>query len=167
MSSKTPLTNLLRKSNFLRRFFVENKKTTKYGSYWNDDRRCCSERSRIYRKQLSVQHAQQLRRAQETRSRSGKTPARSRYLEPSASSEDRLHNDQLKKQGHAERAFASADDAMRKYYDLTGVLMDPLPPEPQLFDYLDEDQTKAIQNGELTLIGLGMLGTGVLMYNYL
>ena len=76
-------------------------------------------------------------------------------------------NDQLKRQGHAERAFASADDAMRKYYDLTGVLMNPLPPEPQLFDYLDKDQTKAIQNGELTLIGLGMLGTGVLMYNYL
>ena len=76
-------------------------------------------------------------------------------------------NDQLKKQGHAERAFASADDAMRKYYDLTGVLMDPLLPEPQLFDYLDEDQTKAIQIGELTLIGLGMLGAGVLMYNFL
>ena len=75
-------------------------------------------------------------------------------------------NDQLKKQGRAERAL-SADDAMRKYYDLTGVLMDPLPPEPQLYDYLDEDQTKAIQNGELTLIGLGMLGTGVLRYNFL
>ena len=76
-------------------------------------------------------------------------------------------NDRLKKQGHAERAFASADDAMRKYYYLTGVLMDPLPPEPQLFDYLDEDPTKAIQNGELTLIELGMLGTVVLMYNFL
>ena len=46
-------------------------------------------------------------------------------------------NDQLKRQGHAERTFASVDDAMRKYYDLTGVLMDPLPPEPHLFDYLD------------------------------
>ena len=76
-------------------------------------------------------------------------------------------NGQLKKQGHAERAFASADDAMGKYYELTGVLLDPVPPEPQLFDYLEEDQTKTIQNGELTLIGLGMLGTGVLMYNFL
>ena len=76
-------------------------------------------------------------------------------------------NDQLKKQGHAERAFASADDAMKKYYELTGVLIDHPPPEPQLYDYLDEDQTKSIQNGELTLIGLGMLGTGVLMYNFL
>ena len=73
----------------------------------------------------------------------------------------------MKRQGHAERAFASADDATRKYYDITGAFMDPLPPEPQLCDYLDEDQTKAIQNGELTLIGLGMLGTGVLMYMYL
>ena len=147
MSSKTPLTNLLRKLNFLRRFFVENKKTTEYGSYWNDDRRCCSERSCIYRKQLSVQH-----------DRDTWNQARLQRID---------YIMQLKKQGHAERAFASADDAMRKYYDLTGVLMDPLPPEPQLFDYLDEDQTKAIQNGELTLIGLGMLGTGVLMYNYL
>ena len=76
-------------------------------------------------------------------------------------------NDRLKRQEHAERTFASVDDAMRKYYDITGVSLDPLPPEPQLYDYLDEDQTKAIQNGELILIGLGMLGTGVLMYNYL
>ena len=76
-------------------------------------------------------------------------------------------NDQLKRQGHAERAFASVDDAMKKYYDLTGDPLDPLPPEPQLFDYLDEDQTKAIQNGELTLIALGMLGTGILMYKFL
>ena len=52
-------------------------------------------------------------------------------------------NDQLKKQGHAERTFANVDDAMKKYYDLTGVLMAPLPPEPQLFDYLNEDQTKS------------------------
>ena len=76
-------------------------------------------------------------------------------------------NDQLKKQGHAERTFQDVNDAMRKYYDLTGILMDPLPPEPQLIDYLNEDQTRAIQNGELTLIGLGMLGTGVLIHNYL
>ena len=76
-------------------------------------------------------------------------------------------NDQLKKQGHAERTFQDVNDAMRKYYDLTGILMDPLPPEPQLIDYLNEDQTRAIQNGELTLIGLGVLGTGVLMYNFL
>lgn len=78
-------------------------------------------------------------------------------------------NDQLKKQGHAERTFSDVDDAMRQYYDLTGILMDPLPPEPQLFDgvYLDEDQTKAIQTGELVLTGLGLLGTGILVYNYL
>ena len=73
-------------------------------------------------------------------------------------------NDQLKKQGHAQRTFQDVNDAMRKYYDLTGILMDPLPPEPQLFDYLDEDQA---QNRELALVGLGVLGTGVLMYNFL
>ena len=52
-------------------------------------------------------------------------------------------------------------------YEITGEKLDPLPPEPQLYDYLDEDQTKAIQNGALALVGLGMLGTGVLMYKYL
>ena len=73
-------------------------------------------------------------------------------------------NDQLKEQEHAKRAFASADDAMKTYYEVTGGSLDPLPPEPQVFDYLDKDQTKAIQNGELALIGLGMLGTGILMF---
>ena len=77
-------------------------------------------------------------------------------------------NDQLKKQGHAERTFSDVDDAMRQYYNLTGILMDSFPPEPQLYDgeYLDEDQTKAIQNGELALLGLGLLGTGVVAIKY-
>ena len=76
-------------------------------------------------------------------------------------------NEQLKKRDHAEKTFQNVDDAMYQYYNLTGVIMDPLPPEPQLYDYLDEDQAKNIQNGELTLLGLGMIGTGILAYNYL
>ena len=76
-------------------------------------------------------------------------------------------NDQLKKQGHAERTFQDVDDAMREYYNITGIRLDELPSEPQLYDYLDEDQTKAIQNGELALIGVGMTGVGILIYNYL
>ena len=75
-------------------------------------------------------------------------------------------NTQLKKQDHAERTFADVDDAMREYYNLTGVLLDPLPPEPHLFDYLDEGQTESIKNGELALVGVGMLATGVLAYNF-
>ena len=56
---------------------------------------------------------------------------------------------------------------MHQYYNLTGVILDPLPPEPQLYDYLDEDQAEKIQNGELTLVGLGMIGAGILACNYL
>ena len=75
-------------------------------------------------------------------------------------------NTQLKKQDHAERTFADVDDAMRQYYNLTGVLLDPLPPEPHLYNYLDEGQTESIKNGELALVGVGMLATGVLAYNF-
>ena len=76
-------------------------------------------------------------------------------------------NDQFKKQGHAQRTFADVDSAMRVYYDITGIRLDELPPEPQLYDYLDEDQTKAIQNGELAFLGLGLIGTGIIAYKYL
>ena len=73
-------------------------------------------------------------------------------------------NEQLKKQDRAERNFKDVDDAMRQYYDLTGVILDPLPPEPQLRDYLDEDQLKSIQTGELSLLALGLIGSGILIY---
>ena len=76
-------------------------------------------------------------------------------------------NEQLKKQGHAERNFQDVDSAMRQYYNLIGVLMDPLPPEPHLYEYLDDSQEESIQNGELAQIGLGMLATGVLAYRFL
>ena len=75
-------------------------------------------------------------------------------------------NEQLKKQDHAEKTFQNVDDAMHQYYNLTGVILDPLPPEPQLYDYLDEDQAEKIQNGELALLGLGLLGTGVVALKY-
>ena len=75
-------------------------------------------------------------------------------------------NQQLKRQGHAEKTFEDVDDAMRQYYNLTGALLDPLPPEPHLYDYLDEEQTESIKNGELALVGVGMVATGVLVYNF-
>ena len=73
-------------------------------------------------------------------------------------------NEQLKKQGHAERNFQDVNDAMRQYYDLTGVRLDDLPPEPNLYNYLDDSQEESIKNGELALLGLGMLGIGTLAY---
>ena len=76
-------------------------------------------------------------------------------------------NEQLKKQDHAEQTFSDVDDAMRHYYETTGIKLDALPPEPELKDYLDSDQLDQIQKTELGLVVLGMLGTGFLVYRYL
>ena len=71
-------------------------------------------------------------------------------------------NKQLKKLGHAERNFQNVNDTMRQYYDLTGVRLDDSPPELDLYNYLDNSQKESIKNGELVLLGLGMLGIGTL-----
>ena len=82
-------------------------------------------------------------------------------------------NEKLKEQNHSEKTFEDVDDAMRAYYNLTGEIFPPLPPEPQLYDvgpdgsaYLDEDLQTKIQNYELGILGLGLFGTGVLVYKY-
>ena len=54
-------------------------------------------------------------------------------------------NEQLKEQGHAERNFENVNDAMRQYYDFTGVQLDSLPQEPNLYDYLDDSQEESIK----------------------
>ena len=76
-------------------------------------------------------------------------------------------NKQLKKQDLAEKNFQNVDEAMQEYYDLTGVLMDSIPPEPNLRDYLDDDQIKNIQKGELVLTGVGMFVVGALVYKFM
>jgi len=73
-------------------------------------------------------------------------------------------NEKLKERDHAERTFQDVDLATRAYYDLTGVALDPLPSEPQLYDYLDEDQIKSIQAEELFFLALGLIGSGILVY---
>jgi hypothetical protein len=75
-------------------------------------------------------------------------------------------NKKLKEQGHSERTFQDVDNAMRVYHELIGDQLEDFPPEPHLYQYLDEDQTNAIQTGELTLVGLGMLGVGILVYKF-
>jgi hypothetical protein len=75
-------------------------------------------------------------------------------------------NEKLKEQGHAERTFQDVDNAMRVYHELIGDQLEDFPPEPHLYQYLDKDQTNAIQTGELTLVGLGMLGVGILVYKF-
>lgn len=84
-------------------------------------------------------------------------------------------NQKLKDQGHAERTFRSVDEALQNYYFLTGgnltdddelAAWADFPPEPQLSDYLDENTASALQNGELTLIAVGLLITGYLTYKF-
>ena len=72
-------------------------------------------------------------------------------------------NEKLKAQGHAEKTFKNVDEAMQAYYVLTGEQL-YMPPEPQLSDFLHEDDKVSIQNTELTIVGVGLLITGYLTY---
>ena len=76
-------------------------------------------------------------------------------------------NEQLKKQDHSERTFENVDEAMTQYYNITGIRLDALPEEPQLKDYLDEDQTESIEKIEIGIALLGTIGTVFLVYKYL
>ena len=76
-------------------------------------------------------------------------------------------NQKLKEQGHAERTFKDVDEAMQAYYILTGEQLNSMPPEPQLSDFLDENDRTSIQRGELTIVAAGLLITGYLTYKFL
>ena len=76
-------------------------------------------------------------------------------------------NEELKKRGHAAKTFQNVDQAMQQYYFLTGTELPPLSSEPQLEDFLDDDQRLAIQRGELTLITIGILTTAYLTYKFI
>ena len=56
---------------------------------------------------------------------------------------------------------------MQQYYFLTGTELPSLSSEPQLEDFLDDDQRLAIQRGELTLITIGILTTAYLTYKFI
>ena len=76
-------------------------------------------------------------------------------------------NQELKKRGHAVKTFKDVDQAMQRYYFLTGTELPSLSSEPQLEDFLDDDQRLAIQRGELTLITIGILTTAYLTYKFI
>ena len=73
-------------------------------------------------------------------------------------------NQKLKKEGHAEKTFKSVDEAMQAYYALTGEYM---PPEPQLSDFLHEDDNTTIKKTEIAIVGAGLLITGYLTYKFI
>ena len=76
-------------------------------------------------------------------------------------------NEELKKRGHAVKTFKDVDQAMQQYYFLTGTELPSLSSEPQLEDFLDDDQRLAIQRGELMLITIGILTTAYLTYKFI
>ncbi len=77
-------------------------------------------------------------------------------------------NEKLREQGHAERTFKNVDEALQQYYFLTGENLEiENRPEPQLSDFLSEDQTSAIRVGELALILSGLGLTGYLVYKFI
>ena len=76
-------------------------------------------------------------------------------------------NEELKKKGHAAKTFQNVDQAMQQYYFLTGTELPPLSSEPQLEDFLDDDQNLALQRGELTLVALGLVITTYLTYKFI
>ena len=73
----------------------------------------------------------------------------------------------LKKRVHAAKAFQNVDQAMQQYYFLTGDLLPPLSAQPQLEDFLDDEQNLALQRGELTLVALGLIITTYLTYMFI
>ena len=76
-------------------------------------------------------------------------------------------NQELKKRCHAVKTFKDVDQAMQQYYFLTCTELPPLSAQPQLEDFLDDDQRLAIQRGELTLITIGILTTAYLTYKFI
>ena len=76
-------------------------------------------------------------------------------------------NQELKKRGHAVKTFKDVDQAMQQYSFLTGEDLPQLSAQPQLEDFLDDDQRLAIQRGELTLITIGILTTAYLTYKFI
>lgn len=75
-------------------------------------------------------------------------------------------NQKLKKEGHAEKTFKSVDEAMQAYYALTGEQL-YMSPEPQLSDFLYEEDNAAIQKTEIAIVGAGLLITGYLTYKFI
>ena len=76
-------------------------------------------------------------------------------------------NKELKKRGHAEKTFKDVNEAMQEYSFLTGEDLPLLSAQPQLEDFLDDEQNLALQRGELALIGIGLFITGYLTYKFI
>ena len=74
-------------------------------------------------------------------------------------------NNELKREQHAEKTFKNIDAAMQEYYLATQHKLQPLPREPQLYDfYHPREQQKT---GEIVFIIGGIAASGYAVYKYL
>lgn len=73
-------------------------------------------------------------------------------------------NEELRRQGHAERTFQDVDEAMRQYRLVTGgnTHLEPLEAEPKLTDFYTP--TSAQKDREIAFVALGMGITALVTY---
>ena len=70
-------------------------------------------------------------------------------------------NEELRRRGHAGETLRDVDVAMQEYAQVTGQNLDPLRPEPQLFDY---HPSGGQRDREITFVILGMAAAGFVAY---
>ena len=70
-------------------------------------------------------------------------------------------NEELRRRGHAGETLRDVDVAMQEYAQVTGHNLDPLGPEPQLFDY---HPSGGQRDREITFVILGMAAAGFVAY---
>ena len=71
-------------------------------------------------------------------------------------------NDQIIKEHKAEKRFVDLSSAMQKYYIVTGIQLEPLPPKPVLSDFYVPSEDH--HNRELAFITLSMVGIGAFLW---
>ena len=70
-------------------------------------------------------------------------------------------NSQIIKEHKAEKRFTDLNSAMQKYFLVTGMHLEPLPPKPVLSDFYVPSEDH--HNRELAFITLPMIGIGVFL----
>lgn len=66
-------------------------------------------------------------------------------------------NDRLRAEGHAEKVYEEVDEAMRRYYEVTGVKAD-VPEQPELSNYYSPSPEQKQSEITFVLSGLAALG---------
>ena len=71
-------------------------------------------------------------------------------------------NQELRRQGHAERTFENVNAAIHQYSQVTGNTLEPFGPEPTLSDFYAPSDAQ--QDREIAFVLLGMGATALVAY---